>query len=70
MFGVPVQLTYKRQKKFNTSCGGCLSILMVIGLTSYFAFELHHEYANPTYTSTSLTIDYTKQNDYEFFMQP
>ena len=40
LFGVPVQLTYKGQTAFNTICGGCISILLVISLATYFSLEL------------------------------
>ena len=47
LFGVPVQLTYKGRTTFNTICGGCLSILLVIGLVVYFALEFHQEWLHP-----------------------
>ena len=38
LFGVPVQLTYKGERTFNTAIGGCCSLLMIIFLVSYFGF--------------------------------
>ena len=63
LFGVPVQLTYKGERTFITAFGGCVSLLMIIGLSMYFTYELQQEYSDPSYASTPNAIDYTKQKD-------
>ena len=40
LFGIPVQLTFRGEKAFNTIAGGCVSILIVILLIAYFCFGL------------------------------
>ena len=49
LFGVPVQLTYKGQSSFNTLCGGCVSILIIVSLVPYFVVELDQAYRFPDY---------------------
>ena len=31
-FAIPVQLTYKSQRKFDTVVGGCCSLLIILGI--------------------------------------
>ena len=49
MFAVPVQLSYRGAKSFNTVCGGLASIFLVLFLIAYFAFEMHQAYTKPDY---------------------
>ena len=60
LFGVPVQLTYKGERAFNTAFGGCLSLLLIVGMTTYFVFSFLSTYNNPQYNSTPPSIDYSK----------
>ena len=60
LFGVPVQLTYKGERTFNTAYGGCCSILLVLGLCTYFIFEVQRSYLEPTFLSTPPSIDYSQ----------
>ena len=39
-FGKPIQLTYKGDKEFNSSIGGCCSIILVIGALIIFCVDL------------------------------
>ena len=48
-FGTPVTLTYKGQSAFNTVCGGCISMLMVLFFCVLFAIQFHGFYMNPQY---------------------
>ena len=41
MFAVPVQVTYRGKRAFNTVLGGFLSIIIILGLVIYFAYELN-----------------------------
>ena len=47
MFAVPVQLTYRGERAFNTRCGGCISIIIGFGLMIYFACEFNREFNHP-----------------------
>ena len=49
LFAVPVQLTYKGERAFSTLCGGGLSILLILGLTAYFAIGMHDLTLHPDY---------------------
>ena len=57
LFGIPVQLTYKGSSSFNTICGGCVSILLVISLAVYFSFSLSEEFFNPQFLMTPIIND-------------
>ena len=46
---MPVQLTYRGERAFNTVCGGCISILLIISLMVYCGIEFHRLYIHPEY---------------------
>ena len=58
LFGVPVQLSYKGQTAFNTVCGGCLSVLIMMTFSVYFAVEIRQLYLHPEYLSTPYTLSF------------
>ena len=49
MFAIPVQLNYRGQTNYNTFCGGCISIILVISLTCIFGVELSRLYHEPDF---------------------
>ena len=49
LFAVPVSLTYKGQKAFNTILGGCCSLLLIIGFVTFIAVNLHQLLMNPVF---------------------
>ena len=64
LFGAPVQLKYKGQTAFNTLCGGCMSILMIITLISFFYVELSRHYFYPTFQTFPTIYDYEDRTAY------
>ena len=36
LYGQPVQLTYKGNLKFQTCCGGCVSLIFIVLMTTMF----------------------------------
>jgi len=62
LFGVPVQLTYKGQKSFNTVCGGLFSLLLLVGFTVAFVLQFRSLYTNPIWDATPSTYDYSSEN--------
>ena len=53
LFAIPVQLTYKGQRKFNTLLGGCCSIMMYLAIIIAFPLMITYEYQNPTLRQTT-----------------
>ena len=49
LFAVPVQLTYRGERAFSTLCGGGISIILILGLTAYFAIGMRKELQKPEY---------------------
>ena len=41
IFAVPVSLTYKGQRQFNTFVGGCFSLLLIVAFLTYSAISMH-----------------------------
>lgn len=56
IFAVPVRLTYKGEKSFNTIVGGCCSILLILGLLAYTIPTLHNLITNPVLSGNSSMI--------------
>ena len=70
-FGIPVSLTYKREFTFNTPCGGCATIFIILIFISQVSlaildFFLNHNlsqstsyeyWAHPGNTNTTWTLD-------------
>ena len=52
-FAIPVQLTYKGQRKFNTLLGGCCSIILVIGILVSLPLLIVYELNNPEVRMTA-----------------
>ena len=52
-FAVPVQLTYKGQKSFNTLLGGCCSLLIILVFLTYAIIDLHELIKNPILTGVN-----------------
>ena len=67
LFAVPVSLTYKGQKAFNTILGGFCSLLLIIGFGTFITLDLHKVLTNPDFseTSTSLYASYQNSEPYE-----
>ena len=47
LFGVPVQLTYKGQRRFKSIIGGCLSIMFVVAALVIFIVYSLNFYREP-----------------------
>jgi len=62
LFGITVQLTYKGQRSFSTACGGCLSILIVVGFTVGFILQFYKLYSQPEWLSTPETYTFGNMN--------
>ena len=58
LFGIPVQLTYRGETKFNTVFGGCVSMMLVVVLGVGFVYQLHSLYYNPEFMSYPATYDF------------
>ena len=54
LFAIPVQLTYKGQRKFDTFLGGCCTILLVIAALTTLPLMILDGMYNPDYTQTKL----------------
>ena len=67
LFAVPVSLTYRGETAFNTFCGGCISILLILSLMGYFAVELHREYVHPEYQQNPTRYEF---NSTSIMMHP
>ena len=59
LFAIPVQLTYRGEKGFNPFCGGCISLLLIVGLSTYFILSIHNLYMNPDYMVTPRRFNYS-----------
>ena len=58
LFGIPVQLTYKGERAFNTVFGGCVSIVIIVSFTALFCVQLHRLYTDPEWLSTPETYTF------------
>ena len=47
LFAVPVSLTYKGKTKFNTLCGGCFSLVIILAFFTYAVVTLINLLKNP-----------------------
>ena len=47
LFAVPVSLTYKGKRRFNTLCGGCCSIFLLLSFTIYAVLDLFSLIVHP-----------------------
>ena len=56
IFAIPVQLTYKGQRKFNTVCGGCCTIILYLAIFISFTILLLHELEKPEVKQTAPDI--------------
>jgi len=61
LFGVPVQLTYKGERAFNTIHGGCFSAIIVLFLLVAFFTQLYDLYYFPQFYNRPPTYDYRKE---------
>ena len=62
LFAVPVHLTYKGQKSFNTLLGGFFSLTLILAFTTYSVFTLRHLIVNP-HMSGQTTESYFRKSD-------
>ena len=48
IFAIPVQLTYKGQRKFNTMVGGCCTILLFLMIVISFPILTLYNFFSPS----------------------
>ena len=53
MFAVPVSLTYKGKTQFNTLCGGCFSLVIILTFVTYAGLSMHTLITQPDLKSNS-----------------
>jgi hypothetical protein len=53
LFAVPVTLTYKNQKAFNTLVGGVSSVALIMGFCAVVAVMVGDAFRHPDYSSRS-----------------
>ena len=58
LFGIPVQLTYKGAPAFNTICGGCVSIIMMLGFAVMFCINLYGVWFEPQFLNFPISKNY------------
>ena len=51
LFAIPVQLTYKGHKAFNTMVGGCFSIFLILVFLTIIAIDVEKLIRDPEYRS-------------------
>ena len=56
MFAVPVSLTYKGKTQFNTLCGGCFSLVIILTFVTYAGLSMHTLITQPVLKSNSETM--------------
>ena len=49
MLGVQVGLTHKGEAKYNSVCGGIVTIMITVGLSLYIALKLKTDFLQPEY---------------------
>ena len=59
LFAVPVQLHYRGKPAFNTVCGGCVSILLVMSVIAFFSYEFHKVNMEPVYDQYPPRYDFS-----------
>ena len=67
LFGAPVQLSYRGNRKFRTVCGGCVTLTLILVILALLPSKIIMELNEPTYsnspqlveTSKNFTFDYT-----------
>ena len=57
LFGKPVQLTYKGKSAFNTVCGGCVSLLLILVILVGACYQLVNLIGEPTFSSLPATYE-------------
>ena len=67
LFAVPVSLTYKGKKRFNTLLGGLCSLLLLISFLTYSALTFHHLIAHPVLKSNSENIFFSLTGNTESY---
>ena len=70
LFAVPVSLTYKGNTKFNTLCGGCLSLVMILSLLTYAVMDLHFLMVHPVLTGNSERTYFSLINNTDAYRIP
>ena len=67
LFAVPVSLTYKGKTQFNTLCGGCFSLVIILMFVTYAGLSMHTLITKPVLKSNSqVKIVSSATNDVEF----
>ena len=67
LFAVPVSLTYKGKKRFNTLCGGCFSLFLILCFFSYAGISLHQLIKNPELQGNAEIMYYSRTENTEFY---
>ena len=62
LFGRPVGLTYKGQRKFTTSIGGCISLILVLSIIAGAIIRFRQIYYYPEFQVLPAEINFRKQN--------
>ena len=61
LYGQPVQLTYKDNPMFQTSCGGCVSLIFIVIMTTMFGFQCYELMTEPEFESYAPTYDFDQK---------
>ena len=62
LFGLPVNLTYQGENYFKTSFGGCVSILLVLGVIALSISSFMSLYLTPNFQVLPEDFDFSKTN--------
>ena len=68
IFAIPITLTYKGDKEFQSIQGGIVSIICMLALIILGVIRLHDQQVNPVYdedSNTRIFSYYTNQDSYE-----
>lgn len=64
-FGKAVQLTYRGQTRFKTIFGGCITILIIIGIAIQSSIELQNLVLDPKFSNKPSTYDFNYDQGFE-----
>ncbi len=64
-FGKSVRLTYRGQTRFKTIFGGCITILIIIGIAIQSSIELQRIVMDPNFYNKPSTYDFKYDQGFE-----
>ena len=67
MFAVPVSLSYKGKSHFNTLCGGCFTLVLVLTFLSYSVISLHDLITNPVLKGNAQTSYFSSADNTDIY---